>query len=129
MRREISPTGIANLIGKVLIAAALIVTLSICAFSQDEPQPCPPDKVCISPEAARKALEDSDARKALETEKAVLLQAIEDHKKIAGDLKIELAKITGQLTGEQQSNVQSRAIIELLLKHTKKKCLPFSVCF
>jgi hypothetical protein len=90
---------------------------------------CPPDKVCISLEQARQALLDSDTVKAQASEIAVLKQAVEDHKKLESDLKIDLAKMTGEKTGADQMVVRLTAITDILLKNTKKKCMPLSICF
>lgn len=90
---------------------------------------CPADKVCISREAAVRLLAADDRAKALEAELVVLKQAVEDHKKIETDLKIELAKAIGEKTGLEKNAVSDRAIIDLLLRSVKKKCLPLSVCF
>ncbi len=44
-------------------------------------------------------------------------------------MRIEFAAASGELTAVKQNAVSDRAIIDLLLKSVKKKCMPFSVCF
>lgn len=87
------------------------------------------DCVCISRAAAEKALVDADTVKAQAAEIAVLKQALLDEKLVAVKLKIEFAEKSGELTALKQNAVSDRAIIDLLLKNTKKKCLPLSICF
>jgi len=82
---------------------------------------CPVDMVCITKTAAIKALQDSDKVIALEAENAVLRQAVADHKDIETNLKIELGKMSGELTGSQQMNVRQTAIIDVLLKNVRPK--------
>lgn len=77
--------------------------------------------VCISPEAARKALQDSDTVKAQAAQIDVLKQAIDDTKQIVNDLKVELAKATGTLTGAQQSIVDLRSTVQVLSANCKAR--------
>lgn len=94
-------------------------------------QECPHPSGCvtISREAAIKALADDATVKAQAAEIAVLKQALLDEKLVAVKLKIEFAEKSGELTALKQNAVSDRAIIDLLLKNTKKKCLPLSICF
>jgi hypothetical protein len=103
----------------IFTALFLGFVLSLTAHAQ-APQ-CPDGFVCITPAAARAALEAGDKAKALEAEGQAKDKAIADLKQINTDLKIDLAKTTGELTGEQSANVQNRAIIELLLKYARPK--------
>lgn len=91
-------------------------------------QECPQNLVCISREAAIQAVENADKVKALEAEGKVKDQAIADQKEVISKLKIEYAEKVGENIALKQAEVSNRAIIELLLKSTKRKCLPFSVC-
>lgn len=88
---------------------------------------CPPDKVCISPEAARQALEDSDTVKAQKAEIATLRQAIEDFRKELNNMRIEFARVSGEATALKQNAVSDRAIIDILVKNSRKRCAPFSI--
>jgi hypothetical protein len=44
-------------------------------------------------------------------------------------MRIEFARVSGENTALKQNAVSDRAIIDLLLKNTRKKCQPLSVCF
>lgn len=103
---------------RLLFLLLLIFLASVGAYSQT---PCPEDKVCISREAAIKALQDADEVIALRSEVKVLKDAVNAHKDIETTLKIELGKITGELTGSQQMNIRQTAIIDVLLKNIRPK--------
>ena len=90
---------------------------------------CPADKVCLSPEAARAAIVAGDTVKAQQIELAAKEKAIADMRDELNKMRIEFARTSGELTATKQNAVSDRAIIELLLKSTKKKCFPFSLCF
>jgi Skp family chaperone for outer membrane proteins len=103
--------------------AIFISILSLAfAFSAHAQQgECPAGRVCISPEAARQALQDSDVRKALEAEVKVKDDAIDALKKELATIRLELAKAVGEKTGAEQMNVRLTAIVDVLLKHVKPK--------
>lgn len=86
-------------------------------------QECPHSSGCvtISREAAVKMLADSDKVTALEAENAALKQAISDQKDVITNLRVELGKMSGELTGSQQMNVRQTAIIDVLLKSVRPK--------
>lgn len=111
---------------KKLFLLSIILFASSLAYSQTE---CPVDKVCISPAAARQALVDSDTVKAQAVELTAKDKAISDLRDELDKMRIEFARTSGELTATKQNAVSDRAIIELLLKSTKKKCFPLSVCF
>jgi hypothetical protein len=98
-----------------------IFMLATCEYAHAQAANCPQGMVCITPDAARHMLEQDDKVKALEAEGQANDKAIADLKQIANDLKVSLAKTTGELTGEQSANVQNRAIIDLLLKYARPK--------
>lgn len=79
------------------------------------------DTVTVSRAAAEACVVADKKAKALEIENAVLVQAAKDKDAIIENLKLELARTVGQLTGEQQQNVANRAIIEFLLKNGRVK--------
>lgn len=110
--------------------AAILLLIFACAISahSQAASDCPSNMVCISAEAARTALKNADLVEAQKTEIGVLTQAIEDYKKLAADLKIEIAKAVGEKTQLESQLVRYNAIIDLLLKNTKRKCYPFSIC-
>ena len=101
-------------LGIVFFACAVSAMSQTC---QEQPQNC----VLITREASIKALEDSDRVKALEAEVIVLKQAVNDQREITTNLKVELGKAMGELTGSQQMNVRQTAIIDVLLKNVRPK--------
>lgn len=105
-----------------IFTITLIAVATVATFAQSA-SPCPSGLVCISPQAARKALQDSDTVKAQEQQILDLKKAILDEKSVTLDVKIELAKTTGQLTGVQGENVTLRALVDLLVKSTRKKSI------
>lgn len=112
---------------KSLFLCTMILCVNILCIS-GQTVDCPVDKVCISPEAARKALADADTVDAQKKEIAVKDQAIADLKKLLDDMRINFAAISGENTALKQNAVSDRAIIEVLLKNTRKKCLPLTIC-
>ena len=111
---------------KCLFIAIFSVAAVVQAAAQSSS--CPVGFVCISPEAARKALTDSDTVKAQSVELAAKDIAIADLQKELNTMRIELSKAVGEKTGSEQMVVRLTAIIDVLLKSTKKKCMPLSVC-
>lgn len=92
-------------------------------------QDCPSPQGCvlITREAALKALEDSDKRTALEAEVKVKDQAIVDLKKLLDDMRIQFAEKVGENTALKQNAVSDRAIMEILVKNSRKRCAPLSI--
>jgi len=109
---------------KIFLAIAFVLTFSIISFSQD----CPPDKVCITREAAVKALADADKVIALEKESKAKDDAIAGLRGELNKMRIEFAEKSGENSALKQNAVSDRAIITELLKYTKKQCKPFSIC-
>lgn len=112
----------------VLVLITLVILIGR-AQAQDACPPMPSGYLCLPRAVALKALEDADVRKALEAEKVQLNQAIEDIRKELNNMRIEFARVSGENTALKQNAVSDRAIIDLLLKNTRKKCLPLSICF
>jgi hypothetical protein len=110
---------------KRLLLIALILFGGVVASAQAD---CPADRVCITRDAALKALADADRVKALEDEVKVKDEAIAGFRDALNKMRIEFAEKSGENTALKQNAVSDRAIIELLLKNTKKRCLPLSVC-
>jgi len=111
---------------RILLLIGVVLFLSVGAYSQTQ---CPENMVCISPAAARKALVDADTVKAQAEQIKALEQAVKDAQDNTHKMAIEFAKVSGELTATKQNAISDRAIIDLLLKSAKKKCMPFSVCF
>lgn len=84
------------------------------------------DALQIELDAHKQALLDKD--KIIENIKAVAAQNEADLREAVHNTEVELAAKTGEIVGIEAQNVQQRAIIEVLLKATRKKCLPFSIC-
>lgn len=84
-------------------------------------QECPPDMVCISREAAQKALEAGDKAKALEAELKANQEAYTKLKDALNEMRVEFARASGELTACKQNDVSNRAIIEVLLKYARPK--------
>ena len=97
-----------------IVFLLLFVPLAVNAQTTD-------DTVCISRAAAIKALEDSDARKALEAEAKVKDQAIADLKAEIANMRLEYVKAAAETTALKQQAVRDAAIIELLLKYARPK--------
>lgn len=119
----------------ILLACITCIVLAQVTSGQVQPPAdaggtdiCPQDRVCITVEQARQALIDADTVKAQAVEIKALNDAIDQYKAEIANLRIELAKMTGDKTGAEQMIVRLSAMVDLLLKSTKKKCLPFSVC-
>jgi len=114
---------------KLFLATLILFAGAFVASGQTDCTVTPQNCVLITREAAIKALNDSDRVKALEAEIKVKDEAYDAQKGLLNEMRIEFARVSGELTGIKQNAVQDRAIIAELLKNTKKKCLPFSVCF
>lgn len=111
------------------ILAVFVLFICFAGTSFSQTVECPVDKVCISRDAALKALADSDRVKALEAEIKAKDGAFDAQKVLLNEMRIQFATTSGELTAIKQNAVSDRAIIDLLLKSVKKRCLPFSVCF
>jgi hypothetical protein len=97
-----------------LIGVAFVFSVfSVVSVAQSD---CPADKVCISPEAARKALADADLVEAQKKEIDVLKQALADQKNVAADVKIELARTMGEKTRLEIEVPRLSALLEVCMK-------------
>jgi len=110
---------------KILGIIGCILLFSLASFSQAE---CPPDMVCLTRQAAVKALADADKVIALEKESQAKDDAIAGIRKELNDMRIEFARVSGENTALKQNAVRMNAILDIALKNTKKRCLPFTVC-
>lgn len=111
----------------LLFAAVFFLSFPAVAFGQapavdpiQSPE-CPANLVCISPEAARKAVNDAAKVTALEAEGKAKDQAIADLKALLETARIEYAATKGENSALKQNAVQDRAIIEVLLKSVRPK--------
>lgn len=106
---------------RIAVYAVMCVLLILAGAATANAQTS--DSVVITREAAIKCLQDQDKLKATEAENAVLRQAVEDYKKINTDLKIELAKLTGEKTGADQMVVRLTAILDIVIPKVRKKSI------
>jgi hypothetical protein len=104
---------------KGLIIIALVLTTCIVGYAQSTD--CPVDKVCISPEAARKGINDASENVALKAQAAATEKALSDMRDELNKMRIEFASKVGENTALKQNAVQDRAIIEVLLKSIRPK--------
>jgi hypothetical protein len=96
-----------------------VFTVSIHA--QAATATCPDGMVCITREAAQKALEAGDRAKALEAEIKVKDQAISDLKDELSKVRVSFAEASGENTILKQQQVRDSAMIELLSKMVRPK--------
>jgi len=108
----------------ILIIAISFFIFGITANAQTA---CPENLVCISREAALKALADSDENKALKAEVAVKNQAIEDFRKELNNMRIQFAEKSGENTALKQNSVSDRALIEILIKYARPKKIGLNI--
>lgn len=104
---------------RVVAIAVCMFCFSFAAFGQQAN--CPPQYVCLTADEARRYLTIEDESKAKDSQIAAQKQAIDDLNKLIGDLKIEIAKLTGEKTGAEQMNVRLTAIIDFMLKNGRVK--------
>jgi L-cysteine desulfidase len=95
--------------------------LSTCEYAHAQAPQCPDGMVCITPAAARAALEAGDKAKALEAEAKVKDQAIADLKSALADMRVNYAEAKGENTILKQRAVSDAALIELFSKQVRPK--------
>lgn len=98
-------------------AFGLLFAAGVVAQTTD----CPADRVCLTREEAIEYLTLADKAKAQEAEIAVLRQAVADREKLTTELKIELARISGEKTQLEADRVRWTAVIDALLKNARPK--------
>jgi hypothetical protein len=103
---------------RILFLIGVVLFLSVGAYSQTQ---CPENMVCISPDAARKALVDADTVKAQGLQIKALEQAVKDAQDNTQKALIEFAKVSGENTVLRQQQVRDMALVDLALQQTKKK--------
>lgn len=107
----------------------------------------PAGTLCISQEAGNAAAENARELAATKEKVVVLEQALVDKDKIIADNKDTAAKneadlrkqlhktesdlslVTGQLIAKEAELNRNILVIDVLLKNTRKKCAPLSICF
>ena len=111
---------------KWLIVLCMILGSASAFSTTGQATTCPPDLVCISREAALKALADADKVKALEAFVKVLEQASKDKSTEIETMRREFIQASVEATFYKQQVALLRLDIEKLLKMTK--CKPFAIC-
>ena len=92
------------------------------AVAQADPCPTMPEGyLCLPRAIAVKALEDSDARKALEAQVKAQDEAYDKLKDTLNDMRVEFARVSGEASILKQRAVSDAALIELLVKNSRKK--------
>lgn len=100
----------------------VLVIPVICATHSYGQTQCPAGFVCITPAAARAALEAGDKAKALQTEIDTLkAQTIPQLKDALADMRVQFAEASGENTTLKQRAVSDAAMIELLSKLVRPK--------
>jgi hypothetical protein len=103
------------------LALFLVAFVLFVVTSSAQSVDCPPDKVCISREAALKAVADGDTVKAQTAEIAAKDKAFADLLAELNKMRAQFAEVSGENTALKQQQVRTDAIIDLLLKNVKPK--------
>lgn len=110
---------------RIALCTILMAVGTLTAVGQSPtsstPSSCPEGLVCITREAAQKALEAGDKAKALEAELATQKQAYEKMRDALNDMRIQFASVSGENTILKQQQVADRALMTVLVQNTKKK--------
>lgn len=128
------------------LLAVIIFIFVLSVVSQAQCPVMPSGFVCLSQQAANVAAENARELAATKDKVAIVEAGMIEKDKILADTKAEdlksindlkaaltktqtnLGTATGQLIGAEAMNVRLTAIVDVLLKNTRAKCLPFSVC-
>jgi hypothetical protein len=103
------------------LASIAFVLLGL-AMSTAAQTACPENMVCLTPAAARAALEAGDRAKALQVENDELkTKVIPQLKDALADMRIQYAECKGETTILKQRAVSDAAMIELLSKIVRPK--------
>lgn len=105
---------------KITVLTLLVYFVFTISASAQAPA-CPENLVCITREAALKALADGDRVKALEAESKVKDQAVVDLKQLLADMRVNYAEAKGENNILKQDKVEWMAEKELLLKLVRPK--------
>lgn len=111
------------MIKSILLTLVICFLLTLAANAQTA---CPPDLVCISRDAALKAIADADKVKALEAFVKVLEQASKDKSTEIETMRREFIQASVEASFYKQQVALQRLDIEKLLKQTR--CRVLSIC-
>ncbi len=117
MKLAVSNKQLAVRIFSVFLCVLCAYVVNLSAQTVD----CPPDKVCISRDAALKAVADADTVKAQAIEIAAKDKAFADLLAELNKMRVEFAEKSGENTALKQNAVQDRAIIDILIKNARPK--------
>lgn len=108
---------------KIWVLTFFVMFLGVgTALSQAATSQCPSGMVCLTPAAARAALEAGDKAKALQTELDTLKsQTIPQLKDALADMRVQYAEAKGENDILKQRAVSDAAMIELLSKMVRPK--------
>lgn len=107
-------------LANILFASLTCFILTLSANAQTA-EAGPADKVCISRDAAIKAVETAAERDALKDQLKTEQQAVEAMRAELNEMRVKFAAASGELSGLKQNAVQDRAIIDILLKNVRPK--------
>lgn len=128
---------------KILLAITFVFCVSISGTAQST---CPTGFICLTQEQANIAAQNAkdvvlqkaqivvrddalkEKDKSIQEVKDTAAQNVADITARLHASENALATSTGQLIGSEAEKVRLLAIIDALLKMTRKKCLPLSVC-
>lgn len=106
----------------IFLTLAIWFILTLSASAQTAVPNCPDGYICITPAAAKAALEAGDKAKALEAENKDLREKIiPDLKQLLADMRVQYAEAKGENTILKQRAVSDAALIELLSKMVRPK--------
>ena len=104
----------------IFVTLGICFVLTLAAHAQTDQQ-CPPDMVCLSRNAALKAISDADTVKAQASQIQTLEKAVSDLKDELQKMRDEFIRASTESTALKQQQVRDAAIIELLLKYSRPK--------
>jgi hypothetical protein len=104
-----------------ILFVVLTIAYAAAVPADGQTTQCPDGLVCITPAAARAALEAGDKVKALEAEAKVKDQAIADLKSALADMRVKYAEAAGENTILKQRAVSDLALIDLFSKQVRPK--------
>lgn len=111
---------------KIIFIITFLFAGAFTVSAQEAPQ-CPvmpAGLLCITVDAGRAALEAGDRAKALEAENTELKsKVIPSIKDALEHMRIEFARMSGENTALKTSAVRDAAIMDILIKHSRKKSI------
>jgi hypothetical protein len=106
---------------KIVVYTLLVYLLLAVSASAQTVTDCPADRVCLTREQAIEYLTYRDENSALRKDAAVKDQAIADLQKLVADIKIDLARVSGEKSQLEADRVRWTAVIDILIKQSRPK--------